>query len=184
MSPKKGYLSRSPSSHAQCRIYQQVKEEVLIDLGYQCRGGLAKVDRSCIDTWFRTRGSNRCEICQGIAANVPPPESQPSLLVLKKRATAVANAKRLMQNELDAMLDMVEPRPQGKLVSMRRRKFNLPGGPGGCNGHKKHQSVTPSSSGHRKISCTTAGDAIVDAMLNEGICNYEDWGGIFNKQMH
>ncbi|KAK3228222.1 hypothetical protein Dsin_008084 [Dipteronia sinensis] len=78
MSPKKGYLSRSPSSHEQCRVCQQDKEEVLIDLGCQCRGGLAKAHRSCIDTWFRTRGSNRCEICQGVAANVPPPESQPS----------------------------------------------------------------------------------------------------------
>ncbi|KAK3205092.1 hypothetical protein Dsin_019138 [Dipteronia sinensis] len=117
-------------------------------------------------------------------------------------------SKRLMQNELDAMFDVVEPRPQGKLVSMRRRKFNLPGGPGGCSnqneiaagvaevvqmldqadnaqmnyvdedgtwgswddtnmldGQSKHQSVTPSSSGRSKISCKTAGDAIVDAML-------------------
>ncbi|KAK3218666.1 hypothetical protein Dsin_012636 [Dipteronia sinensis] len=64
MSPKKGCLSRSPSSHAQCRVCQQDKEEVLIDLGCQCRGGHAKAHRSCIDTWFRTRGSNRCEICQ------------------------------------------------------------------------------------------------------------------------
>ncbi|TXG62662.1 hypothetical protein EZV62_009656 [Acer yangbiense] len=41
----------------------------------------------------------------------------------------VRASKRLMQNELDAMLDVVEPRPQGKqLGSMRRRKFDLPGG--------------------------------------------------------
>ncbi|KAL5833229.1 hypothetical protein ACOSQ3_016903 [Xanthoceras sorbifolium] len=78
MSPKKGYLSRSSSSHEQCRVCQQEKEEVLIDLGCQCRGGLAKAHRSCIDTWFRTKGTNRCEICQEVASNVPPPESQPS----------------------------------------------------------------------------------------------------------
>ncbi|TXG72013.1 hypothetical protein EZV62_000592 [Acer yangbiense] len=148
VTPKKGYLSRSPSSHAQCR---------------------------------------------GIAANVPPPESHPSVDA----------------NELDTMLDVVELSPQGKLGSRRRREFNLPGGPGGCSnqneiaagvaevvqmlgqadnaqmkiyvdedgasgswndtnmldGHSKHQSVTPSSSGRSKISCKTAVDANVDAML-------------------
>ncbi|XP_021900501.1 E3 ubiquitin-protein ligase MARCH2 isoform X2 [Carica papaya] len=75
-SPKKGCLPRTSSSHEQCRVCQQEKEEVLIDLGCQCRGGLAKAHRSCIDTWFRTKGSNQCEICQSVAANVPPPESQ------------------------------------------------------------------------------------------------------------
>ncbi|KAK1557680.1 hypothetical protein Q3G72_029458 [Acer saccharum] len=190
--PEPNRIDNNDSKDA-CHVSQEWllvkdKEEALIDLGCQCRGGLAKAHRSGIDTWFRIRGSNRCDICQGIAANVPPPESQPSLLVLKKRATVMANAKgkSLMQNELDAMLDVdhvVEPRPQGKLGSMRRRKFNLPGGPGGCSNQNetaagvaevvqmldqvdnKHQSVTPSSSGCRKISCKTAGDAIVDATL-------------------
>ncbi|KAJ0106386.1 hypothetical protein Patl1_17367 [Pistacia atlantica] len=77
LSPKKGYLSRSGSSHEQCRVCQQDKEELLIDLGCKCRGGLAKAHRSCIDTWFRSKGSNKCEICQEVAANVPPPETQP-----------------------------------------------------------------------------------------------------------
>ncbi|KAJ9148184.1 hypothetical protein P3X46_030264 [Hevea brasiliensis] len=77
-SPKKGYLSRTASSHEQCRVCQQEREEVLIDLGCKCKGGLAKAHRSCIDTWFHTRGSNKCEICQEIAVNVSPPESQPS----------------------------------------------------------------------------------------------------------
>ncbi|KAK0575214.1 hypothetical protein LWI29_035589 [Acer saccharum] len=36
-------------------------------------------------------------------------------------------------DEYYAMLDVVESRPQGKLGSMRRRKFNLPRGPGGCS---------------------------------------------------
>ncbi|KAJ9148185.1 hypothetical protein P3X46_030264 [Hevea brasiliensis] len=63
-SPKKGYLSRTASSHEQCRVCQQEREEVLIDLGCKCKGGLAKAHRSCIDTWFHTRGSNKCEICQ------------------------------------------------------------------------------------------------------------------------
>lgn len=74
-SPKKVYFSRSGSSHEQCRVCQEEKEEDLIDLGCQCRGGIAKAHRSCIEAWFRTRGSNKCEICQQAAANVPPPES-------------------------------------------------------------------------------------------------------------
>uniref|UniRef100_A0A5B6YUX7 RING-CH-type domain-containing protein n=1 Tax=Davidia involucrata TaxID=16924 RepID=A0A5B6YUX7_DAVIN len=77
-SPKKAHLSRNASSHEQCRICQQEKEEDLIDLGCQCRGGLAKAHRSCINTWFHTIGSNKCEICQQVAGNVPPPEPQPS----------------------------------------------------------------------------------------------------------
>ncbi|PIA34933.1 hypothetical protein AQUCO_03700295v1 [Aquilegia coerulea] len=77
-STKKTSLSRSESFHDYCRVCQQQAEEALIDLGCQCRGGLAKAHRSCIDTWFRTRGSNKCEICQRVAINVPPPESQPS----------------------------------------------------------------------------------------------------------
>ncbi|XP_065018456.1 uncharacterized protein LOC135644634 isoform X2 [Musa acuminata AAA Group] len=60
---KKGFLSRSGSYQEQCR----------------CRGDLAKAHRSCIDTWFLTKGSNKCEICQQIAANVPFPESRPSV---------------------------------------------------------------------------------------------------------
>lgn len=46
------------------RVCQQEKEEDLIDLGCQCKGGLAKAHRTCIDTWFHTKGSNKCEICQ------------------------------------------------------------------------------------------------------------------------
>ncbi|EEF43486.1 uncharacterized protein LOC8278481 [Ricinus communis] len=77
-SPKKGSLTRNESSHDQCRVCQQEKEEILINLGCKCKGGLAKAHRSCIDTWFHTRGSNKCEICQEVAVNVSPPESQPS----------------------------------------------------------------------------------------------------------
>lgn len=73
-SPRKGHLSRNESSHEQCRVCQQEKEEELIDLGCHCRGELAKAHRSCIDTWFRTKGSNKCEICQQAAVNVAPPE--------------------------------------------------------------------------------------------------------------
>ncbi|XWS38109.1 hypothetical protein CRYUN_Cryun19dG0102100 [Craigia yunnanensis] len=62
-SPKKGYFSRTTSSLEQCRVCQQEKEEGLIVLGCQCKGGLAKAHRSCIDTWFCTKGSNKCEIC-------------------------------------------------------------------------------------------------------------------------
>ncbi|KAF6156737.1 hypothetical protein GIB67_033206 [Kingdonia uniflora] len=74
----KGSLSRSGSSQEQCRVCQQQEGEDLIDLGCKCRGGLAKVHRSCIDTWFRTKGSNKCEICQEVASNVQAPDSQPS----------------------------------------------------------------------------------------------------------
>ncbi|CDP12258.1 unnamed protein product [Coffea canephora] len=77
-SPKKPDLSRDPSSHEQCRVCQQEKDDTLIDLGCHCRGGLAKAHESCINTWFSSRGSNRCEICQQVAGNVAVPESQPS----------------------------------------------------------------------------------------------------------
>lgn len=76
--PKKVSLSRNASSHEQCRVCQQDKEEALIELGCQCRGGLAKAHRSCIDAWFRSKGSNQCEICQVVAVNVTPPETQPT----------------------------------------------------------------------------------------------------------
>ncbi|CAL9237051.1 unnamed protein product [Arabidopsis halleri] len=77
--PKKEVsLSRNGSSHEQCRVCLQEKEEVLIELGCHCRGGLAKAHRSCIDAWFRTKGSNQCEICQVVAVNVTPPETQPT----------------------------------------------------------------------------------------------------------
>ncbi|ESQ44364.1 hypothetical protein EUTSA_v10006206mg [Eutrema salsugineum] len=77
-SPKKACLSRNASSHEQCRVCQQEKEEALIELGCQCRGGISKAHRTCIDAWFRTKGSNQCEICQAVAVNVPPPETQPT----------------------------------------------------------------------------------------------------------
>ncbi|XP_058201532.1 uncharacterized protein LOC131316246 isoform X4 [Rhododendron vialii] len=58
------------------------KEEHLIDLGFECRGGIAKARWSCIDTWFHIRGSNKYEVCQQVAINVPPLASQPSALIL------------------------------------------------------------------------------------------------------
>ncbi|KAL6006634.1 hypothetical protein ACLOJK_032127 [Asimina triloba] len=99
VTPKKGFLSRSGSFHEECRkgkaaymdaalltpamcrnsmVCQQHSEEPLMVLGCQCRGELAKAHRSCIELWFRTRGSNKCEICQQVAVNVPNLESQPS----------------------------------------------------------------------------------------------------------
>lgn len=77
----KGHHSRTPSSPAQCRVCQEEKDEVLIDLGCHCRGGLAKAHRSCIEAWFRTKGSsNICEICEGVATNVSaaPEPPQPN----------------------------------------------------------------------------------------------------------
>eukprot|EP00268_Persea_americana_P037427 TRINITY_DN37039_c0_g1_i8.p1 TRINITY_DN37039_c0_g1~~TRINITY_DN37039_c0_g1_i8.p1 ORF type:complete len:167 (+),score=30.46 TRINITY_DN37039_c0_g1_i8:728-1228(+) len=61
---KKGCLSRSESYHEECRVCQQQSEEPLMDLGCQCRGELAKAHRSCIEIWFRTRGSNKCRLPQ------------------------------------------------------------------------------------------------------------------------
>ncbi|XP_058085639.1 uncharacterized protein LOC131233069 [Magnolia sinica] len=77
-SPQKGCLQRIESYHEQCRVCHQQNEEALMDLGCRCRGELAKAHRSCIDIWFHTKGSNKCEICQQVAANVPSPESQPT----------------------------------------------------------------------------------------------------------
>lgn len=38
----------------------------------------------------------------------------------------VRGAKRSMVDELEAMLDVVDPQPQGKSLSMRRRTFDMP----------------------------------------------------------
>ncbi|CAH9117008.1 unnamed protein product [Cuscuta europaea] len=73
---KKPHLSRNESSHDECRVCQQEKEEDLIELGCHCRGGLSNAHRTCIETWFNTRGSNKCEICHQVAANVAIPESR------------------------------------------------------------------------------------------------------------
>lgn len=40
----------------------------------------------------------------------------------------VRAAKKSMVDELEAMLDMVDPQPPGKLSSLRRRTFDLPDG--------------------------------------------------------
>uniref|UniRef100_A0A452YGD3 RING-CH-type domain-containing protein n=1 Tax=Aegilops tauschii subsp. strangulata TaxID=200361 RepID=A0A452YGD3_AEGTS len=73
---KEAELARSDSFDEQCRVCQQKSEEPLVDLGCRCRGDLSKAHRTCIDVWFRTRGSNKCEICQQVAVNIPPPETQ------------------------------------------------------------------------------------------------------------
>ncbi|KAG2548377.1 E3 ubiquitin-protein ligase MARCHF11-like isoform X2 [Panicum virgatum] len=77
---KEAELARSDSfdDYEQCRVCQQKTEEPLVDLGCRCRGDLSKAHRTCIDVWFRTRGSNKCEICQQVAVNIPPPETQAS----------------------------------------------------------------------------------------------------------
>lgn len=40
----------------------------------------------------------------------------------------VRSAKRSMVDELEAMLDVVDPQPAGKSLSMRRRTFDMPDG--------------------------------------------------------
>lgn len=74
-----GCLSRSDSYGEQCRICHQQTEEALMDIGCRCRGELSKTHRSCIDFWFYSRGSNKCEICQQVATNIPAPHSNPSV---------------------------------------------------------------------------------------------------------
>ncbi|RWR87730.1 E3 ubiquitin-protein ligase MARCH11-like protein [Cinnamomum micranthum f. kanehirae] len=61
------------------RICHQQTEEALMDIGCRCRGELSKTHRSCIDFWFYSRGSNKCEICQQVATNIPAPHSNPSV---------------------------------------------------------------------------------------------------------
>ncbi|XP_078442256.1 uncharacterized protein LOC144711965 isoform X2 [Wolffia australiana] len=61
-SPTKKGFPRSESYSEDCR----------------CRGELAKAHLSCIKMWFHTKGSNKCEICQETAVNVPHPDTQPS----------------------------------------------------------------------------------------------------------
>ncbi|KAJ3682323.1 hypothetical protein LUZ60_014896 [Juncus effusus] len=73
-SAKNSCLSRNQSCQEICRVCQQPSEEVLVDLGCRCRGDLSKAHRTCIDIWFRTKGSNKCEICQQVAENIPVPE--------------------------------------------------------------------------------------------------------------
>ncbi|KAL6568877.1 hypothetical protein OROHE_003618 [Orobanche hederae] len=81
--PDKGdhQMESSPASHEECRVCQEEIEKVLINLGCRCRGGLAKAHQSCLIKWFNSRGSSKCEICQQIAANVAPPDSQTSYWV-------------------------------------------------------------------------------------------------------
>ena len=40
----------------------------------------------------------------------------------------VRAAKKSMVDELEAMLDVVDPQPAGKLLSFRRRTFDMPDG--------------------------------------------------------
>lgn len=40
----------------------------------------------------------------------------------------VRTAKKSMIDELEAMLDVVDPQPPGKSLSMRRRTFDVPDG--------------------------------------------------------
>ncbi|CAN6480575.1 unnamed protein product [Victoria cruziana] len=74
-SSKKLHLERNGSYDERCRVCHEQSEEALVELGCSCRGELAKAHRSCIQTWFCTKGSNKCEICQQVAVNIPLPGS-------------------------------------------------------------------------------------------------------------
>lgn len=41
----------------------------------------------------------------------------------------VRAARKAILDELEAMLEVVDPQPPGKLSSLKRRKFDLPEGP-------------------------------------------------------
>ncbi|XP_049935569.1 uncharacterized protein LOC116261459 [Nymphaea colorata] len=75
-SPNKLPLERNGSYNERCRVCHEQSEEAIVELGCSCRGELAKAHRSCIQTWFCTKGSNKCEICQQVAVNIPLPGSQ------------------------------------------------------------------------------------------------------------
>uniref|UniRef100_A0A7I4FVY9 RING-CH-type domain-containing protein n=1 Tax=Physcomitrium patens TaxID=3218 RepID=A0A7I4FVY9_PHYPA len=76
--PGRTISSWSTDSAAEyCRICQQHTEEPLIDLGCSCRGEMAKSHKSCIEVWFKNKGTNKCEVCQHVASNIPAPATAP-----------------------------------------------------------------------------------------------------------
>ncbi|XP_024402943.1 uncharacterized protein [Physcomitrium patens] len=77
--PGRTISSWSTDSAAEhCRICQQRSEEPLIELGCACRGEMAKSHKSCIETWFKNKGTNKCEVCQCVAENIPAPGTTPA----------------------------------------------------------------------------------------------------------
>jgi len=77
--PGRTISSWSTDSAAEhCRICQQSSEEPLIDLGCQCRGEMAKSHKSCIELWFKNKGTNKCEVCQHVASNIAAPPTSPA----------------------------------------------------------------------------------------------------------
>ncbi|KAL2653979.1 hypothetical protein R1flu_022107 [Riccia fluitans] len=64
-------LSNDNSMGYFCKICQQQSEEVVMELGCLCRGDLAAAHLTCIERWFGCRSTNKCEICQQVAINVP-----------------------------------------------------------------------------------------------------------------
>lgn len=57
-------------------------------------------------------------------------------LVMQGPDYMVRTAKKSMLEELEAMLEVVDPQPPGKQRSLSRRKFDLPEG-GAISGQKK-----------------------------------------------
>lgn len=77
--PGRTISSWSTDSAAEhCRICQQSSAEPLIDLGCQCRGEMAKSHKSCIEVWFKNKGTNKCEVCQHVATNIAAPPTSPA----------------------------------------------------------------------------------------------------------
>ncbi|KAA3456987.1 March9 [Gossypium australe] len=124
-SPKMGYFSRTPSAHEQCRVCQQEKEEGLIDLGCQCKGGLAKAHRSCIVTWFHTKGSNKCEICQVVAVNVtaPQPECSVGILCLTSHHLVYIDSQMFFMVQRNYWVWRINPR----IVALNRERSTVAG---------------------------------------------------------
>ncbi|KAJ7515180.1 hypothetical protein O6H91_22G003800 [Diphasiastrum complanatum] len=84
-----------------CRICQQNTEEPLLELGCQCRGELSKAHRFCIEHWFGNKGSNKCEICQSIATNIPAPATQPTQKFWIWRISGRNGAPNVLQRSRD-----------------------------------------------------------------------------------
>lgn len=65
--------SEDISEEAICRIcFVELSEGgETLKMECSCRGELAYAHRECAITWFRTKGDNKCEVCQEEVRNLP-----------------------------------------------------------------------------------------------------------------
>ncbi|CAI9759146.1 unnamed protein product [Fraxinus pennsylvanica] len=62
----------SSEENVNCDLGRGVEEfdEVLIELGCNCKGDLGAAHKNCAETWFKIKGDTICEICGATALNV------------------------------------------------------------------------------------------------------------------